>query len=686
MKFKRLICTLNILDGLLVRSQSFKYHQAIGDPLPTIRRLTDWNVDEVVLLNISRNRSGVNTKLLDSRRSDKWHNLNKQSFVDLLTSVSPHISFPLSVGGGLRCLHDIDQMFRAGADKCVVNTLCFENPTIISDAASKFGSQAIIASLDVKYLDGRYVCFTTNGTVNTQISLEEALILVQSLGVGEIFLSSIDFDGAGNGYDLKLIDILDNIEIPLILNSGAKLPDHFSKALEHRSVDAASAANIFYFTELSYPLIKKEIINRGINLRRPTFSSRFFNREPIYSIHKRDQLLLKSQSSQFFDPSIYDGSLKLEKSFCKRCLYSSLSATPTQFDSNGVCMGCRVSDVKLSTSSDEYKRRENRLRDIIKSRNSFKRDYDCIVTVSGGKDSYYQVHYVKQILGLNPLLVTYNGNNYSQEGWENLMNMRSAFDVDHIVVSPSILTLKKLNKLAFIAMGDMNWHAHIGIMTTAPRVAVQLGIPFIFWGEHGYADLSGQFSMDDFPEKNYRERLEHSGRGFDWNFFLGLDGLDENNLRPWQYPSDSKLYNLGLRQIYLGHYIPWESNDHLKLVIDKYKFKVSSKPFVRTYRRGSNLDDIHENGIHDYLKYIKFGYGRCTDHVCKDIRAGILSRHQGLELVQKMDHAIPPDLDRWCKYVSMSVEDFFRIADHFRDPRVWQYNIFSNTWSKDPIR
>ena len=108
--------------------------------------------------------------------------------------------------------------------------------------------------------------------------------------------------------------------------------------------------------------------------------------------------------------------------------------------------------------------------------------------------------------------------------------MRHVFDCDHIIVNPSIKILKKLNKLAFVVMGDMNWHNHVGIYTTAARTAIQQGIPLIFWAEHGYADLCGQFSMDDFPEVNYRERLEHEARGFEWNFFVGLDDISENEI------------------------------------------------------------------------------------------------------------------------------------------------------------
>jgi len=182
--------------------------------------------------------------------------------------------------------------------------------------------------------------------------------------------------------------------------------------------------------------------------------------------------------------------------------------------------------------------------------------------------------------------------------------------------------------------------------------------------------------MQDFPEMNYRERTEHAGRGFDWPFFVGIDGIKEEDLNPWKYPADNKLLDLGLRQIYLGHFIPWESNDHLQLVVERYGFEVSIEPFERTYRVGSNLDDIHENGVHDYLKYIKFGYGRCTDHASKDIRAGKLDRNEGIDLVKRMDHIKPKDLARWLEYVDMSESEFDRIADYFRDPRVWK-------WSKE---
>ena len=687
--YKRFIPTLYLKEGLLVRSQKFSTFQAIGDPIPTIKRLTDWRVDELVLLNISQ------STILDSRRTDKWHNIGYSDFSNIIRVVSKFSLMPLSVGGGIRCLDDVDSLFLSGADKVILNTAIFENPHLVRNCVEKYGSQAVIASLDFKRSDdGSFLSFYRNGSTSSGLGIKQSIDLALTLGVGELLINSIDHDGSALGYDPLLLDYFEhnNISRPLIINGGAVLPDHFNKALALPSIDAASAGNIFYFSELSYPRLK-DSINKISNpsaysLRSSELSlSPFIKREPIYDSNKVDKLFEKVSTT--VDASKYKSKPNTVKT-CTRCLYPSLSASPMQFDSDGVCMGCRMSDVKLGFNAEEYNRRKELLRSDIQStlEDIYTNDnllgqhnYDCIVSVSGGKDSYYQTHYVINELNLKPLLVTYNGNNYTDVGWRNLMNMRHVFDCDHIIVSPSVSVLKKLNKLAFIAMGDMNWHAHVGIYTTAPRIAAQQNIPFIFWGEHGYADLCGQFSMNDFPEMNYRERLEHAGRGFEWNFFVGLDGLSRKDLVPWQYPSDELISSTGLRQIYLGHYIPWESNYHLQLVVDKYGFEVSDKPFQRTYRVGSNLDDMHENGIHDYLKYVKFGYGRCTDHASKDIRAGLMSRDEGIDLVSNYDHVIPDDLYRWLDYVGMSEADFHRIADHFRDPRVWFLNS-SDEWEK----
>ena len=365
-------------------------------------------------------------------------------------------------------------------------------------------------------------------------------------------------------------------------------------------------------------------------------------------------------------------------------MYPSSAATPLEFDSDGVCTGCRVHDQKARI---DWARREQELREIVEEyRSPSGSQYDCIIPVSGGKDSHFQTYVVTQKLGLKPLLVTYHGNNYLPVGMRNLRNLRERFDVDHIFFSPSPQVLVKLNRLCFRMMGDMNWHAHCGIFTYPVQVAVKERIPLIVWGEHGFADLGGMYSLRDRIEMTAKFRLEHAQRGYDWHDMIEeTEGLTEHDLLWAKYPEDDQLAEVGVRGIYLGNYLDWEANAQTELMVDEWGFEPSPEPFERTYRRMSNLDDMHENGIHDYLKFVKFGYGRGTDHASKDIRAGKMTREEGIEMVRRYDHVKPRrDLERWLDYVGMTEEEFDGVADTFRDPRVWVRDD-AGEWHKDSI-
>lgn len=372
--------------------------------------------------------------------------------------------------------------------------------------------------------------------------------------------------------------------------------------------------------------------------------------------------------------------------YCKKCVNLSSSALPMSFSDDGLCSACQVSTQRVDVDWDKMRARLDRI--VKQNRSRDGSNYDCVIPVSGGKDSYYQIHLVKNVLGLNPLLVTYHGNNYTPTGMVNLKNMREAFDVDHIFFTPSIRVLKVMNRVGMRLMGDMNWHAHAGIFTYPIRVAVQHRIPLMFWGEHGYTYMAGMFNYEDMVEFTYRYRHEHGLRGFEWYDLMEAaktygEELEQKDLIPWVYPSDEQIDDVGVRGLYLSNFFPWEPNRHIALVKERYGFKEQEEPFERTYRRMSNLDDMHENGIHDYMKFIKFGYGRASDHTCKDIRDGLMTREEAVEIVRRMDHVKPKDLYRWLDYVGWSEEEFDRVADSFRDPRVWW--IKEGRWHKDNL-
>jgi hypothetical protein len=262
--------------------------------------------------------------------------------------------------------------------------------------------------------------------------------------------------------------------------------------------------------------------------------------------------------------------------------------------------------------------------------------------------------------------------------------MRKVFNADHIVWGPSVEVLKKLNILGFKKMGDMNWHAHCGIFTSPIIIAAKFNIPFIIWGETPW-DISGMYKANDFPEFSARVRHEHGLRGYEWYDFINHSEIEisEKDMIWAKYPSDEEIIKSGIRGIYIGNFFHWKPNEHAKLVQKNYGWQAAKKPFQRTYRMFSNLDDRYENGVHDLMKFIKFGYGRCSDHASKDIRDGILSRNQATKLVQKYDHVVSNDLYHWLSYVNMKEDEFWQIADTFRDPRVWK--IEKKKWFKKTL-
>jgi N-acetyl sugar amidotransferase len=365
--------------------------------------------------------------------------------------------------------------------------------------------------------------------------------------------------------------------------------------------------------------------------------------------------------------------------FCKKCTLPEISPLQPTLDSQGVCSGCRAS---LHKDRIDWSHRRKLFEELIDEYRG-KAEYDCIVPVSGGKDSYFAAHLCMEF-GLRPLLVTYHGNNYIAEGTHNLERMRDVFKADHIIFHPSTDVLIRMNRIGFKKAGDMNWHNHCGIYTYPVQVAVRQKIPLVLWGDHGFVEQAGMYSHDDFIEYTAKDRFEHALHGYDWHDFVEeTEGLVERDLRWATYPSDEAIMSVGVRGIFLSNYFYYDGNYNAKIAMEKYGWIAAKEPYDRTYRRISNVDDMHENGVHDYMKWIKFGYGRCTDHTCYDIRLGLMTRDEAIRLIRKYDHVKPRDLARWLNYAGMNEAEFDRIADTFRNPRVWSKK--DGQWLKENI-
>lgn len=372
--------------------------------------------------------------------------------------------------------------------------------------------------------------------------------------------------------------------------------------------------------------------------------------------------------------------------YCKKCVYPII-AVNLQINSDGICSACKATELFNKINDDEWQIRKKKFEKILenaKQNNKNNSNYDCVIPVSGGKDSYFQTHLIVKEYNLKPLLVTYHGNNYLPEGDYNRDKMREVFDADHIVWGPSVEVLKKLNRICFEKMGDMNWHGHCGIFTAPHIVAVKFNIPLVIWGESPM-DIAGMFYPDDYPEYTKRFRHDHALRGYEWSDLINLDDdkLSEKDMLWAKYPSDLEVITSQLRGIFVGNYFKWDPNKHTKKMKELYGWKELEGSFQRTYRKISNLDDRYESGIHDLLKFIKFGYGRCSDHASKDVRTGCLSRAEAIKLVMKYDHVVSDDLYYWLKYIGRDENYFWRTADKFRDPRAW--TIKEGNWIKENV-
>lgn len=257
----RLIPVLLLQSGFLVRSELFKIHQIIGNAINEVERFNQWNVDELIYLDITRD-DNYHQQRVDTRVKGKSHPL------DILKEVSKTCFVPLTWGGRIASIEDMRQRFLYGADKITINTQAVLKPELIDTGAKTFGNQAMVISIDTfQHPDGSYEVYIEGGTKPTGKTPEEWAFEAQERGAGEILLQCTNLDGTGMGYDLKLIsEISQRIRIPLIACSGAGTFEHYAQAIK-AGASAVAAANIWHFKEMTDRQGKRAMMRAGINAR-----------------------------------------------------------------------------------------------------------------------------------------------------------------------------------------------------------------------------------------------------------------------------------------------------------------------------------------------------------------------------------------------------------------------------------
>ena len=352
--------------------------------------------------------------------------------------------------------------------------------------------------------------------------------------------------------------------------------------------------------------------------------------------------------------------------YCRNCVYPE-TKPDLSMDENGICDACRFVDVKDTT---DWELRKKELGEIFeKFKNKDSSNYDCIIPVSGGKDSTYQTYVVKEEFGLNPLCVSYHLPEFTDLGRKNLENLKK-IGVDCLEFTPNPEICKKMQKTSLIEFGDAQWPEHFGIFTVPVQVAVRYKIPLIVWGENPRAEYGGpQKDMEaQYLDRKWCEDFELRVGGQS-NDFVGPEimlkhGIEQKFLNPYIYPSDEEIRSVGVRGIFLGHFIRWNVKKQLKKV-QELGFTLHDGPSEGTFTNYENLDNKIQ-GIHDYFKWLKFGYGRATDNASIEIRLNSMNRDEGKKLVREHEGKLPEKfLNEFLKDWNMSRDEFLQIADKF---------------------
>lgn len=248
---KRIIPCLDVKDGRVVKGVNFKNLNDVSSPVELAAYYSACGADELVFYDIT---ASVEKRGL---------------FTEILTEVAKQIFIPLTVGGGINTLEDFDRVLKCGADKVSVNSGAIKNPSLIGEAAKRYGDQCVVLSADIKRVDGKFKLFAKGGRENTDIDAIEWIKKAEADGAGEIVVNSIDTDGVKKGFDIEMLRAVnDAVSIPVIASGGAGSIDDFVALFkELPQIDAGLAASIFHFGEVDIAVLKKVLYDNGINVR-----------------------------------------------------------------------------------------------------------------------------------------------------------------------------------------------------------------------------------------------------------------------------------------------------------------------------------------------------------------------------------------------------------------------------------
>ena len=357
--------------------------------------------------------------------------------------------------------------------------------------------------------------------------------------------------------------------------------------------------------------------------------------------------------------------------YCTRCVMPE-TKPDLHIDEEGVCNACRSFENRTQVDWDARRAELSEVLDRYRSPDGS--NYDCIVPASGGKDSHYQVISMLA-MGMNPLVVTAMTDKLTALGRANIESIKN-LGVDYIEVTTNTVVRRRINRLALTQVGDISWPEHAGIFTIPVRIAVQMGIPLIIWGENSQNEYGGPAAASDDNTLTRRWLEEFGGLlGLRVSDLIGQEGIERRNLIQFMYPTDEELSRVGVTGLFLGYYLPWDGFKNA-LVAQGHGFVSYDKCVEGSIVNYENLDNA-QTGIHDYFKFLKYGFGRATDLACLHLRRGRLSREEAHELVRMHDGKFPWEyvgvtLQEILDDIGLTHEEFVGVCDRFTNKRIFE--------------
>lgn len=350
--------------------------------------------------------------------------------------------------------------------------------------------------------------------------------------------------------------------------------------------------------------------------------------------------------------------------YCKRCILPDTRPNLT-LDAEGVCNACRSHE---SRPDIDWSKREQVFRELVENAKERSNGYDCLIPVSGGKDSTWQV--IKCLeYGLNPLAVTWKCPARTELGQRNLDNLIS-LGVDHIdyQINPNVEKIFLYKSL--VKYGSTAIPMHMALFNIPLMIAVRFKIPLVIWGENSATEYGGTkgeqhgFRLDQNWIKKFG--VVHGTVARDW---VSPD-LTEKDLTPYFGPGDRELEESGVSAIFLGYYFPWDPLTTLE-VAKEHGFSIRRKGPKTGYYNYADIDDDFIS-IHHWLKWYKFGFTRLFDNLSLEIRNERITREQAIQIVKEYGDQTPyGDIEKFCEFIDISVDHFFSICETFRHPSIW---------------